>query len=191
MKPSVRAAMIAFVAASTGMFSFAAPRVLANPPDTDEIMLNKEAVQILKGSSSGNDTLNLKITFTNLGDPGCDAEDSDIIGHGIQLRMARTDCEDLDSPDLEFFDYSISSFVPKTVGGVKIGTYFAVNGLGSVTAKATTQTTSACGKWILELQATKLNLSSITQNPIALRLADKDGDTTCFDINNALIGTGF
>ena len=175
------------------MFSFAAPRVLANPPDTDEIMLNKEAVQILKGSSSGNDTLNLKITFTNLGDPGCDAEDSDIIGHGIQLRMARTDCEDLDSPDLEFFDYSISSFVPKTVGGVKIGTYFAVNGSGFVAAKATTQTTpiGACGKWILELQATKLDLSKVTHNPLALLINDHDGSSGCFTIPDALIGAGF
>ena len=199
MKFSVRVFAISIVAATAGVFSFVASRALAFYPPPSDFTLNQEAVQILKGSLmcfsvqpntsvGGLDTLNLKITFTNNGDGMCDAADSDIIGQGISLSVAPGTC--VQNNPLAF-SYTIPSFVPKTVGGVKIGTYFAVNGPGSVTAKATTQTTSACGKWILELQATKLNLSAITQNPIALRLADKDGDTTCFDINNALIGTGF
>ena len=193
MKLSVRTVAIA---AMVGLLSFAASRALALPPPT-EFTLDKEAIQILKGSVivwtpmvGGNDTLNLKITFTNHGSGGCDSADSDIIGQGIGLAIARGTCVQNYSTA---FSYTIPSFVPKTVGGVKIGTYFAVNGLGSVTAKATTQPTpiGACGKWILELQATKLNLYSITQNPIRLVLTDKDNDSTCFDINNALIGTGF
>ncbi len=46
-----------------------------------------------------------------------------------------------------------------------------------------------CGTWSINLQATGLNLSSITNNSIALFVDDSDGDGGCFTVR-AQVGNG-
>jgi hypothetical protein len=94
------------------------------------------------------------------------------------------------------FDDSISSFVSHTIAGHQYGTFFSSTepggaGTSTLSAKATTLATpmGACGRWTLNLTASKLNLSSITMNPIALIIEDGDGlAPQCFDIPDAVIG---
>lgn len=76
---------------------------------------------------------------------------------------------------------------------MKIGTYFALNGAGIVAAKITTLPTppSTCSKYILEFQATKLNLSAVMHNPISLDIDNANDDVGCINIDNALIGVPF
>jgi hypothetical protein len=48
---------------------------------------------------------------------------------------------------------------------------------------------NGCGTWDLNVEATGLNLSSITSNPMSLWLNDADDSGPfCFNINNAIIG---
>ena len=98
------------------------------------------------------------------------------------------------------FDDSIPYFVSHTISGHQYGTFFSSSepggaGMSTLSAKATTLATPpmTCGRWTLNLTATKLNLSSITQSsamhPIALFI--KDGDdlvASCFDIKDAIVG---
>lgn len=91
-------------------------------------------------------------------------------------------------------------FVSHIINHHQYGTFFSSSepgGAGSTTlsAKATTLATptNTCGKWTLNLTATKLNLTSISQssamNPIALLINDgDDSGPFCFDIPDAIVG---
>jgi hypothetical protein len=169
-----------------------------------EVTLDSEKVQVVHGTTLNSDTTTMTLTLTNHGDPFCDPEE-DLIGGGLdEIALSGCSCE-------EFFycfwmgcslplDDSIPSFVSHTIAGHQYGTFFSSSepgGGGSTTlsAKATKLPTPAgtCGSWTLNLTATKLNLSSITQssvaNPIALFINDgDDSGPFCYDIHDAVVG---
>jgi hypothetical protein len=170
----------------------------------DEVVLNSEKVQVVHGTTNNSDTTTLTLDITNTGsDDGCTDLGEDLIAGGLdEIALSGCACEDfnwINDCTLPFND-SISSFVSHTIAGHQYGTFFSSSepgGGGSTTlsAKATKLATpmGTCGRWTLNLTATKLNLSSITQSSVAhpIALFIDDGDNSgpfCFDIHDAVVG---
>ena len=182
----------------------------AHAQDSQEIDLNQEKVQIVHAPVAGTDSANINITFTNFGEEGgCDGGDDDAIASGVEVALAPGSCESLclaSSINSAFcvaqpvialgpFDYFINPFVARDVNHVSYGTFFGLNppeaGPGTVSARIVLLSTpeGGCGTWNLNVEATGLDLSSITSNPISLFLNDSDDSGPfCFDIDDAIIG---
>jgi hypothetical protein len=173
-----------------------------------EIVLNAHRVQIVHSGGYNSDVTNFNITFTNFGEGDCDDGEDDAIASGIEVALSPYSCPTicavgaacLDAPiapiTLLFpFDYVIDPFVPHTVNQQTYGTFFGLNpiamGPGTVSARIAKLSTPpyGCGTWNLNVEATGLNLSSITSNPMSIWLNDADDSGPfCFDINDAIIG---
>ena len=170
-----------------------------------DITLNSEKVQVVHGSTPNTDSTSMTLDITNTDFPTCDNPGDDLIKGGLQkIALSGCSCGDfvwiMDGYCTFPFNDSIPYFVSHTIAGHQYGTFFSSSepgGAGSTTlsAKATTLVTpmGACGRWTLNLTATKLNLSSITtssaMHPIALLIQDGDDiEPTCFDIKDAIVG---
>ena len=171
-----------------------------------DITLNSEKVQVVHGSTPNTDSTSMTLDITNNGGGSCETGD-DLIAGGLQkIALSGCSCEDfiwiMDGYCTFPLNDSISSFVSHTISGHQYGTFFSstepgTGGVGTSTlsAKATTLVTPTmtCGRWTLNLTASQLNLSSITQSsamhPIALLIQDGDDiEPTCFDIKDAIVG---
>jgi hypothetical protein len=93
------------------------------------------------------------------------------------------------------FEYFIAPFVEHVVNHEEYGTFFGLNppyeGPGTVSARIVLLSTppDSCGQWELNVEATDLDLASITHNPMSIWLNDAaDDGPFCFDIDNAIIG---
>jgi hypothetical protein len=168
-----------------------------------EIVLNAHRVQIVHNGGGTSDSTNFNITFTNNGEGDCDGGDDDAIVSGIEVAFSPLSCPICvfgavceDAPITLFpFDYVIDPFVAHTVGGQTYGTFFGLNpggvGPGTVSARIglLSRPPYSCGIWNLNVQATGVDLSSITSNPMSIWLNDEDDSGPfCFDINDAIIG---
>ena len=175
-----------------------------------EITLGPERVQIVH-AGGGNDLTNFNITFTNGGDPSsfdCDEGQDDPIASGVEVALAQQSCPSFCGSGNAVcvvdgilpifpFDYDIEPFVSHTVNGLNYGTFFGLNGPGTVSARIVRTSTppegEGCGTWTMNVEATGLDLSSITQNPMSIWIGDEDQSGPfeglfCFDIHNAIIG---
>ena len=206
MKFSLHGLMIsALGAAAMSLFTFA---VASAQIDTGEITLQSDRVQIVHVDGV-NDFTNFNVTFTNNGefpDHFCDNGLEDAIANGVQLALSQQTCESFCDTDgicvgnlLFPFYYDIEQFVSHTVNHSTYGNFFALNppgvGPGTISARIVLLSTppNTCGMWNLNVEATGLNLSSITHNPMSIWIGDEDNSGPfaglfCFDINNAIIG---
>jgi hypothetical protein len=176
--------------------------------DEQEIDLNSDRVQIVHSGGSNRDSTNFNITFTNYGEGDCDGGEDDAIASGIEVALTPGSCfvvcdaaggacvASKSAPVIAPpFDYYIAPFVAHTVNHETYGTFFGQNpvdvGPGTVSARIVLLSVppNGCGTWNLNVEATGLNLSSITSNPMSLWLNDSDlSGPFCFDIDNAIIG---
>jgi hypothetical protein len=173
----------------------------------NEIQLNSEKVQVVHGTTPNSDTTTMTLDLTNRGDPSCDGDDDLIAGGLDEIGLSGCRCEDFIwvADGMVYctkpFDDFIPYFVSHTIAGHQYGTFYSSTepgGAGATTlsAKATKllpTPINTCGRWTLNLTATKLNLSSITQsspaNPIALFINDgDDSGPFCFNITDAVVG---
>jgi hypothetical protein len=206
MKLSVRGILIASlgaVALSLSPLAISAAQAIT----TQEIVLNGDRVQIVHSGGDNTDYTNFNITFTNYGEGDCDGGADDAIASGIEVALAPGSCYEVCDPGaacvvstaapvITFpFDYYIAPFVAHTVNHQTYGTFFGLNpvdvGPGTVSARIVllSKPPNGCGTWNLNVEATGLNLSSITSNPMSMWLNDSDGSGPfCFDIDNAIIG---
>ena len=207
MKSSVRVFLLGVVgAAALTLSSYATSSAIMS-----DIQLKSEKVQVVHGTTPNSDSTSMTLDITNNGGGSCETGDDLIAGGLDEIALSGCSCADFipwtDSVvslmqyycTLPFND-SIPYFVSHTIAGHQYGTFFSSTepgGAGSTTlsAKATTLATpiTTCGRWTLNLTATKLNLSSITQSsamhPIALFIKDgDDAEATCFDIKDAIVG---
>lgn len=130
----------------------------------------------------------MALNIENDGEGSCDGDDDDLLETGVRIEVARGTCADGNEP---VFDFFIDPFVEHDIGSFSYGTFFGPNVFGTVAAKISELPTppATCGTWSFNLQATKLNLSSIVPlAPIALYVADSDEDPECFDISDAQVG---
>jgi len=178
----------------------------AHAKPIEEISLGADRVQIVHSGGDNTDSTNLNITFTNRGDyPDYDCDDGqdDAIASGVEVALSQQSCPSLCVVSgscvdglipIFAFDYDIEPFVSHTVNGLNYGTFFGLNGPGTVSARIVRISTppegEGCGTWTLNVEATGLDLSTITQNPMSLWLNDADDSGPfCFDIDNAIIGS--
>jgi hypothetical protein len=47
----------------------------------------------------------------------------------------------------------------------------------------------ACGEWTVNIEVTGVDTSSLGDGPFALILTNPDGNTECFDVTNAIVGS--
>src|SRR5258708_2645274 len=144
----------------------------------------------------------MSLNVTSQGESGsCEGEADDLLESGVRVSVFGGSCFEYYwtcyyyGCPTKAFDFLVSPYVEHDIGNTSYGTFFAPNGPGSVSSKITVAPTivwiyDTCGTWNINLQATKLNLSSVTTNPIALFLNDSDDSGPfCFDVN-AQIGNG-
>ncbi|MFZ0680401.1 hypothetical protein [Candidatus Binatus sp.] len=202
MKFSLRGLLIGSLGAAA--LSFAPLAVSpAHAVDDQEIVLTGHKVQIVHNGGGTSDSTNFNITFTNYGEGDCDGGEDDAIVSGIEVALSPYSCEPIcdgpcvDAPitPLFAFDYVIDPFVSHTVNHQTYGTFFGLNpigeGPGTVSARIVllSRPVGGCGSWNLNVEATGLDLSSITSNPMSIWLNDADDSGPfCFDINDAIIG---
>jgi hypothetical protein len=86
--------------------------------------------------------------------------------------------------------FSLISYVEHTIGGVaSYGTHFFSDGHATLASKIVTLAppVGACGRWNVNIQITRVDLSAFTSSPTALILDDSEGDATsgdgaCFNV---------
>jgi hypothetical protein len=164
-----------------------------------EINLNSSNLQVVHNAGTNKDVLNMSLNVTSEGESGsCDGEADDLLETGVDVAVSFLDCNSFAYFCYFYnfcpkpFHYDVSPYVEHDIGNTSYGTYFALNGPGSVSSKIVALSTppNTCGTWNINLQATGLDLSSITSSPVALFLNDSDDSGPfCFDVN-ANIGTG-
>jgi len=165
-----------------------------------EINLNSSNVQVVHNTPANTDVLNLSLNVTSDGElGGCEGEDDDLLESGVTVALSpASSCGEFFYFCFNFgfclqpFDYTVSPFVEHEIGSTSYGTFFGLNGSGTVSSKIVAQATppNTCGTWSLNLQATGLDLSSITSTSITLFLNDSDDSGPfCYDVT-ANIGNG-
>lgn len=195
------------VIGSLGAAALSLSPLLVSPAQaiiTQEIVLTAHRVQIVHSGGTDTDSTNFNLTFTNFGEGDCDGGEDDAIASGIEVALSPNSCPIcadnvacIDSPIVVYpFDYDIEPFVAHTVNHQTYGTFFGLNpvgvGPGTVSARIVllSKPVDGCGTWNLNVEATGLNLSSITSNPMSIWLNDADDSGPfCFDINDAIIGS--
>ena len=196
----------------TGTFAWAllalSPYAISPAHAQQEIHLNSSNVQVVHNTGTNKDILNMTLNVESDGDGSgdpCDGGDDDLLETGVEVAVFAHTCQDYFDTCFSFpfvcptlpFDFVVSPYVEHDIGNTSYGTFFGVNGPGSVSSKivALASPNGTCGTWSINLQATGLDLSSITSSPIALFLEDFDGDADgsgilCIDGVNANIGNG-
>jgi len=164
-----------------------------------EIHLNSSNVQVVHNPSPSTDVLNLSLNVTSDGElGGCEGEDDDLLESGVTVGVFGGSCTEyfyfciFFSCPTQPFDYTVNPYVEHEIGSTSYGTFFGSNGAGSVSSKIVSLATpiNTCGTWNINLQATALDLSSITSSPISLFLNDSDDSGPfCYDVS-ANIGNG-
>ena len=154
--------------------------------------LNSEKVQIARSSTLNSDKVNMGLTFTANGDPDCDL-DEDALNFGVGIGLFQGTCATLPFDGLFL---GLSPFVVHTVNHEQYGTLFQTNGTITVSARLLALPTPSglCGKWTLNLEVGGLNTNSPSvnlggNNPFAVLISDGSDIGSCFDINNAIVGS--
>ena len=63
---------------------------------------------------------------------------------------------------------------------------------GTVSARMValpTPAAPACGEWTVNIEVAGIDSSNLGNGPFSLVLSNPDGDTECFDITNAIVGS--
>jgi hypothetical protein len=207
MKASVRIVLSGALAWAVMVLSpYATPPVHAGY----EMVLNSSNVQVVHNAPAHTDVLNLSLDVTNTGDSGTcdgDGDSDDLLETGIKIGVYQGSCvgflticatgPPFACPTLPF-NYFADGFVEHEIGNTSYGTFFALNPPGTVSSKMVALATppNTCGRWTINLQATGLDLSSISSSPIALFVNESDagsgiGDAAnnCFNVD-VRVGTG-
>jgi hypothetical protein len=186
----------------SGAFALAILSLFSTTPAhaiSSEITLNSSNVQVVHNPNPSTDVLNMSLNVQSKGESGsCEGEADDLLETGVDIAVYGGSCIQyffscisIGCPN-QPFDYDVTPYVEHEIGSASYGTYFAVNGLGSVSSKIVALATppNTCGTWSINLQATGLDLSSITGPSMALYVGDFDGSGSfCFNVN-VNVGTG-
>ena len=148
---------------------------------------NSERVQIARSTTPDSDQVNMAFTFTENGFPACDSGDNAFNGFTVLLRSGS--CGALDDGSLELM---LEPWVVHTVNHMTYGTIFQSMPPETVSARMVqlpTPAAPACGEWTVNIEVAGIDSSGLGNGPFALVLSNPDGDTGCFDITNAIVGT--
>ena len=148
---------------------------------------NSERLQIARSNIPDSDHINMAFTFTENGFPACDAADDAFNGFFLVLESGT--CAVHDHTSVLFF---LDSWVVHTVNHQSYGTLFNADPPLTVSARMVelpTPAAPACGEWTLNLEIAGIDSTPLGDGPFSLILGNTDGDTECFDITNAIVGS--
>jgi len=148
---------------------------------------NSERVQIARSTAPDSDKVNMAFTFTENGFPSCDSGDNAF--NGVDVDLLAGSCETHDHTGLFL---SLDSWVVHTVNHQSYGTLFQSLSPGTVSARMVqlpTPAAPACGEWTVNIEVAGIDSSELGNGPFSLVLSNPDGDTGCFDITNAIVGS--
>jgi len=149
---------------------------------------NSERLQIARSTTALNsDQINMAFTFTENGFPACDAADNAFNGFFLVLESGT--CATHDHESVLFF---LNPWVVHTVNHQSYGTLFNSDPPLTVSARMVelpTPAAPACGEWSLNLEIAGIDSTPLGDGPFSLILSNTDGDTECFDITNAIVGS--
>ena len=148
---------------------------------------NSERLQIARSNIPDSDHINTAFTFIENGFPACDAADNAFNGFFLVLESGT--CAVHDHTSLLFF---LNPWVVHTVNHQSYGTLFNTDPPLTVSARMVelpTPAAPACGEWSLNLEIAGIDSTPLGDGPFSLILSNTDGDTECFDINNAIVGS--
>jgi hypothetical protein len=200
MRLSLRTILLGgFASALLVLAPYSTPPAHAIPA---EVQLNASNVQVVQNPGQ-TDVLNMSLIVTDRGDGPiedlCDGEKDDLLETGVHVGVYVGTCANFFSlcfgiagcPTLPF-SYFVNPYVEHDIGSTSYGTFFGLNGPGTVASKIVALATppGACGRWRINLQATGLDLSSITSSPMALLLNDSDNIFPICDDVAVKIGNG-
>jgi hypothetical protein len=148
---------------------------------------NSERLQIARSTTPNSDQVNMAFTFTENGFPACDSADDAF--NGLTVVLEHGTCATLDNAALVL---NLSSWVVHTVNHESYGTFFGAEGPTTISARMVelpTPAAPACGEWTINIELAGANTEPFGNGPFALILSNPDGDTGCFDITNAIVGS--
>jgi len=148
---------------------------------------NSERLQIARSTIPNSDHINTAFTFIENGFPACDAADNAFNGFFLVLESGT--CATHDHESVLFF---LNPWVVHTVNHQSYGTLFNADPPLTVSARMVelpTPAAPACGEWSLNLEIAGIDSTPLGDGPFSLILSNTDGDTECFDINNAIVGS--
>jgi hypothetical protein len=148
---------------------------------------NGDRLQIARSTTPNSDKLNLAFTFIENGFPACDAADDAF--NGFNVYLATGSCASLNFGGPVLF---LDGWVVHTVNHQSYGTLFFDEGGGTLSARMVelpTPAAPACGEWTVNLELAGFDSAFLGNGPFALGLRNPDGDTGCFEITNAIVGS--
>ena len=148
---------------------------------------NSERLQIARSTIPNSDHINTAFTFIENGFPACDAADNAFNGFFLVLESGT--CATHDHESVLFF---LNPWVVHTVNHQSYGTLFNTDPPLTVSARMVelpTPAAPACGEWSLNLEIAGIDSTPLGNGPFSLILGNADGDTECFDITNAIVGS--
>jgi CSLREA domain-containing protein len=148
---------------------------------------NSERLQIARGTTPNSDQVNTAFTFTENGIPACDAADDAF--NGLTVVIEHGTCASLDNAAIVL---NLDSWMVHTVNHANYGTFFGTEGPTTISARMVqlpTPAAPACGEWTINIEVSGADTEPFGNGPFALILSNPDGDTGCFDITNAIVGS--
>jgi hypothetical protein len=149
-----------------------------------------ERVQIARSSKPNSDKVNMAFTFIDNGTVElCDAGNDALFG--VEVALAQGTCAHLSSFGLEL---TLFPFTIHTVNNQSYGTLFTpLSPAGTLSARIVQipPPDMSCSESTLNIEVAGINTATYGltgTNPFALIISDGDGNTGCFDINNAIVG---
>ena len=145
-----------------------------------------ERLQIARSTKPDSDQVNLAFSFIENASPTCDAADDAF--NGFNVFLATGSCASLNFGGPVLF---LDGWVVHTVNHQSYGTLF-LDGGGTLSARMVelpTPSAPACGEWTVNIEIAGIDSTFLGDGPFALGLRNPDGDTGCFEITNAVVGS--
>ena len=147
---------------------------------------NGERLQIARSTTPNSDKVNLAFSFIENASPTCDAADDAFNGFNVYLATGSCASLNFGGPVL-----ILDGWVVHTVNHQSYGTLF-FDGGGTLSARMVelpTPAAPACGEWTVNIEIAGIDSAFLGNGPFALGLRNPDGDTGCFEITNAVVGS--
>jgi len=155
-----------------------------------------EKVQIARSTTAMSDMVNMSFTFTDngLGNPASCNSGNDPI-NGLDVSLFQGTCADL--PDVALA-LGLNPFVSHTVNHQIYGTFFNADSLGTVSARIVSVPApmDACSEWLLNIEVSSITTATFgltggsgPGTTYALVVTDGDGNSGCFNVTNAQVGS--
>ncbi len=153
--------------------------------DGGEVEVGRTTIDIAHGGGvEPDDQADISVKFKDVQSPDtCKKSNENLVSRGVKVSLREGTCGS--TPDASA---TIPSF--RSISGSNMALFEGETAEGE-TADAVLRRmptpAGSCGKWKLKLDASNMDLSSITSSPVALTVELPDGSSKCVEVNNAVV----